>query len=37
MTRAVTIALLLLAAPAAAQTVDQGTFRVSVDGHEVGT
>ena len=39
MTRAVSIALLALAgaAPLAAQTVDQGQFRVTVDGREVGT
>ncbi|HKP75038.1 MAG TPA: hypothetical protein VJT67_05810 [Longimicrobiaceae bacterium] len=37
MTKAVAAALLLLAAPAAAQNIDQGTFTVSVDGHEVGT
>lgn len=29
--------LLFAAAPLAAQNVDQGTFRVSVEGHEVGT
>jgi hypothetical protein len=29
--------LLLAPLPLAAQTVDQGTFRVSVDGHDVGT
>lgn len=32
-----TLAALALAAPAAAQTVDQGTFRVYVDDHEAGT
>ncbi len=37
MTKAVAAALLLFSAPLAAQTVDQGTFTVSVDGHEVGT
>jgi hypothetical protein len=42
MTRSVVLSVLLLPAlaaarPATAQTVDQGTFQVSVDGHEVGT
>src|SRR3954470_12675079 len=37
MTKFATIALLFAAAPLAAQTVDQGTFTVSVEGHEVGT